>query len=207
VSSTAPAARQQAPPSDAMLIGAITIALLADLPPASLAAALGGVLVPAGIAAGVVAEVAGLVATPVNMRLAGGPASIYTAASEPSRRAAYILAASRRVEAGGTIDAERTFMRQHLQAARARAGAALDVDAAVTANGTLLGWRSRRDAHVDPICARLDGTNFDVTRPPGGYPGQLHGGTCRCSAVAPFGANSRREPAGAGLRGGAGRLG
>lgn len=106
----------------------------------------------------------------------------------PARQAAYLLSAIRRLaEDPEDEPAERRYLRQHLNAERARREAAAKVDKAAEQWGPVLGWRSVRDERVTPECRAADGRNFSATRPPLiGYPGTLHGGTCRCFATAPW---------------------
>lgn len=83
---------------------------------------------------------------------------------------------------------ERTYFGQHLNAERSRREAAARVDVTAKKLGvTTLGWRAVMDDRTTPECRQANGSNFEVARPPAiGYPGTLHGGTCRCRPTAPF---------------------
>jgi uncharacterized protein with gpF-like domain len=83
---------------------------------------------------------------------------------------------------------ERRYFAQHLNAERARMDSARRVDAMAARLGTTrLGWRAQMDARTTAACRLANGHNFDVAKPPLiGYPGTLHGGTCRCVPAPPF---------------------
>lgn len=117
-----------------------------------------------------------------------------TARGEPLKRAAYVVAAARRITAGTrhsgdqstvrvVLAKERRFFRQHVAATRKRASAARQADSVATESGTsTLRWVAVLDDRTTPDCAALDGTVFDIRSPPGGtYPGQRHV-RCRCTS-------------------------
>lgn len=157
----------------------------------------------AGVTAGSVAALVSLtgVSTPVAaavLALSGvglpvtaavaGPASRLTAAAEPSYRAAYLLAAARRVQAlidagmsrQDAVAAERRFAVAHRSAQANRRRAAVAVDQQAARHGVVLGWYARMDARTSAECAAANGKNFTATRPPLiGYPGAVHP-HCRC---------------------------
>jgi hypothetical protein len=136
------------------------------------------------------------------------------------RRAAYILAATRRISSafrqaagagpdehgrytgktpGQTIlDAwqrETGYLRQHLDASRKRNLAAQQVFGVWARSGrpALLGWRARMDSHTTAECAQANGRNFDPSRIPGiGLPGTVHP-NCRCRAVRAYRTDLRVE--------------
>jgi hypothetical protein len=83
---------------------------------------------------------------------------------------------------------ERRYFAQHLNAERARMDSARRVDALAGRLGTTrLGWRAVMDERTTEACRAANGRNFDVAKPPPiGYPGTLHGGTCRCVPAPPF---------------------
>lgn len=134
-----------------------------------------------------------------------GAAARRTAREEMAFRAAYIVAATRRVTDAlraptpirpdqdtqqrpdvaerlrEALARERRFLDQHLAATDNRARAARAADRAAR-GGLRLRWRTQRDDRVDADCARLDGRVFTIGNPPGGkYPGAEHP-RCRCFA-------------------------
>ena len=135
--------------------------------------------------------------------------------AEPGMRARYLLASAERIDrtlkatpapivpAPGqgpadlldrALGAEQRYLQQHLDAQRRRLAAAGMVQQAQAQHGLILGWRTQRDSKVTPDCAALDGSNFRAdTQPAAGWPGALHGGTCRCYPGPPH-ATDRRVP-------------
>jgi hypothetical protein len=104
-----------------------------------------------------------------------------------ARRAMYLLAGARRLASGGNIEAERVFHGAHLAAERRRLEAAEQIDATAAVHGPILGWWAHKDAKTTRACRAAHGTNFSALYPPAmGWPGVLHGGQCRCKAVAPW---------------------
>lgn len=109
-------------------------------------------------------------------------------------RAAFIRNASRRISTrlrGGAspadaVTAERRYWALHERARRSRQDAANEVAQAsakygYTGNVPLLGWYTHKDDRVTPECAAAEGANFRAdVMPMIGWPGTLHGGTCRC---------------------------
>lgn len=122
-------------------------------------------------------------------RTIGQPSALSEASRiEPQFRAAYILAASRRVRdkvAQGVpreqaLRDERRYFLQHMEAMTNRRRAALAVDAAARRYGATLGWHATLDARTTPECRAAHGKNFDVgQRPAIGWPGSVHA-NCRC---------------------------
>lgn len=126
----------------------------------------------------------------------GRPARRATANAEAHRRAAYLIAAARRItyalahpepdqtrrEAlAGAVEAERRYWQQHLDAAARRREAADRADRAAAATGQFR-WVAVLDSRTTPDCRALHGRTFPITGPPGGlYPGQRHP-YCRCTA-------------------------
>ncbi len=183
LSTTAPPASQQPAQQSQALTAAIVLVLASAAPPAVLAAALAGLLAPLGVSALLTGELLELLAGRLPIP-SGRSAAAFTAAAEHVYEAAYLLAAARRLAAGGTIEQERIYARQHLAAVRQRAGAAAEVDATAAAHGSMLVWRAR-DSATDE-CADADGTVFRADDPPmvGGrrcFPGQAHP-NCLCVA-------------------------
>ena len=121
-----------------------------------------------------------------------GPAGRWVRRTTAPRRAAYVLAAARRLAvAEPDLEAERRHLASHLAAERARADAAGRVDMMASLHGPVLGWRAVQDAVTTPGCRSAHGRNFLAARPPliegrPSYPGTQHGGACRCEAVAPY---------------------
>lgn len=126
----------------------------------------------------------------------GHTARRITADAEAMRRAAFLIAAARRITEALTnpgpdrtrrgaladaVDAERRYWRQHLDAAARRAEAADRADQAAALTGRFR-WRAVLDSRTTPDCRALHGRVFPINDPPGGtYPGQRHP-HCRCTA-------------------------
>jgi hypothetical protein len=145
-----------------------------------------------------------------------GDTSRQVASMNAARRAQYVAAAARRVQAaeeearahGESVSAardaalatERRYYQQHLQAMWDRAAAAGRIDMEAAVHGPILGWYARRnDNRTTPECRAADGCNFYVNDPPAiGLPGVVHVG-CRCTAGAPW--PGGRILAGSGTRG------
>jgi hypothetical protein len=82
---------------------------------------------------------------------------------------------------------ERSYELAHERARRRRMEAAVQVAEAANRWGVILGWHTHRDDRTTPECYAAHGTNFRADIPPViGWPGTLHGGTCRCRAGRPF---------------------
>lgn len=110
-----------------------------------------------------------------------GPASRWRRRTEVVRRAQYLVKAAQRLMRGGTLEAERRYLEQHLAAVRARQQAVSFVDAEARRFGPVLGWYAIRDGRTTAECRAAHGANFSAASPPVvGFPGTLHGGTCRC---------------------------
>lgn len=131
-----------------------------------------------------------------------GPAGEWTRRTYPARQGAYVLAAARRLAVEEPdLTAERRYHSQHLTAEMTRVQAAIVVDRLASEHGRVLGWQSVMDDVTTPGCRAADGRNFLVGAPPNiegvpSYPGTLHGGACRCHAVAPWPQASLLPPAG-----------
>lgn len=194
MSVTAPPAQQPPPPappppappaSDHALLAAIVLVLAADATAALTAGLLSVLLAPIGAGATAITAVLALLG-PTGHPPAGRAAQ-FTHAAESAYRAAYLLAAVRRLSTGGTLADEQRYAGQHLAAQKARAGAAAAVDATVGRTGTVtLTWRARMDSRTSDGCRTVDGTVFRVDAPPvvegrRCYPGQVHV-YCRCVA-------------------------
>lgn len=117
-----------------------------------------------------------------------GPAGRANERINVVRRAQYLVnAATRLVQPEHSIDAERRHLESHLNAVRARTEATARVDKAAALHGPELGWHAILDSRTTPECRAAHGHNFSAFNAPKiGYPGTLHGGTCRCRAGTPF---------------------
>lgn len=123
----------------------------------------------------------------------GGPASLWVRRTGPARRAAYALAAARRLAVREPdVDAERRHAAAHLAAERGRREAAADADRLVAAHGPVLGWYAKRpkDEASSAGCWAAHGGNWHVGRPPiiegkPSIPGTVHP-SCRCRSGPPF---------------------
>lgn len=115
-------------------------------------------------------------------------------------RAAYVRNASRRIAArlkagdspSQALGPERRYWQLHEKARRLRQAAADQVartsaQVGLTDGVPLLGWYAHKDDRVTPECRKADGANFTAhVMPAIGWPGTLHGGTCRCVPGPPF---------------------
>lgn len=116
-------------------------------------------------------------------------------------RAAYVRNAAKRIgrqlRAGKTpaeaLGPERRFWQLHERARRARQLAAHEVarvseQVGSNAQGVpWLGWYAHPDDRVTPECKAAGGANFRAdVMPMIGWPGTLHGGTCRCVPGPPY---------------------
>lgn len=112
------------------------------------------------------------------------------ATEEPEYRAAYLLAAARRLteatasdDYAHALDKERRYLDMHVSAGRGRRAAARKVDDVSESDGPLLVWQTQQDSRVDPRCSMLEGRLFTADNPPDGvYPGAVHP-RCRCYAI------------------------
>lgn len=193
--------QQPLPPSDDTgLIAVIAAALATGAATSSITAALAPYLIRAGINPQAFARAAAAVA--VTIRRPSGVAGRIVAAQENTYRAAYVLAAARRITQAarstptGTlsrseairqaITAERRYADLHKQAAANRRATAIQVDTQASRHGLLLGWKAKLDARTSAECRAANGNNFRADRPPLiGYPGSVHP-HCRCQPTAPY---------------------
>lgn len=183
--------RQSQSDHDEAVLIALVLLLLSGLSFAELGRRAMNLLATAGIAAGATAAVlsligaGGVVFTAIPEKV--GPAESFIRRTTVTRRARYILAATKRLQAGGSPTAERALYRAHLAAEEKRAEAGRRVDEAAARFGPTLGWDSVRDSRTTRECAHAHGSNFSALVPPLiGWPGTLHGGNCRCRAVTPW---------------------
>lgn len=182
---------------DAPTYGALVVILLSGQPVALMTQHAFALLAPFGITAAALREALELLVPHLDGGFAlpgvvGGtflsPRSArgFIARTSMPRHAAYLVTAARRLSQGGSLDAERRYLAQHLNAERTRREAAQRVDDAAARHGEVLGWKSVRDDRTTPECRAADGNNFSAIKPPAiGYPGTLHGGSCRCKPVGP----------------------
>ncbi len=192
--------RQPDEPTEEAALAALSVLALSELPLSEFTAMAQELLQPLGLGAQAVADAVALVfpalllgaSLPAFMEQAttdeAGAAERLTLRGTPPRQSAYIVSAARRIERGGTAQDERRYLAQHLAAERTRRDAAKQIDQQAARHGPLLGWISVLDERTTDECRWANGQNFEFDRPPavGGYPGTLHGGTCRCRAGAPF---------------------
>lgn len=115
-----------------------------------------------------------------------GSATGEASSLEPTYRAAYVLAASRRLRglSGEALDkavqGEKRYFNQHMKAVAKRRAAANAVDKARIRYGDDLGWYAKLDSKTSPECRQANGKNFSASRMPAiGYPGAVHP-DCRC---------------------------
>ena len=182
--------RREEQPGDHEMLIAIMLLLMAGLEGSVLLHSLLIVLAPLGVPP---VALAGLLALMGPQGTAHVPPSANDDAlrmlqrGTSARRAMYLLAAARRLSAGGTLDAERRLYKAHLVAERKRGEAVGRVDAAAKQFGPVLGWWAHRDKKTTPVCRTAHGSNFSALTPPAiGWPGTLHAGNCRCKPVAPW---------------------
>lgn len=192
----------QPPPEQldaAAILAALTVLLLSDLPTDRIVEGAKALLAPLGLAVEAIEAAVLLAAGSALFIPSGGPAVRHLARTASPRRAAYLVAAAKRLDAGrrdGTptvaLRAERRYLAQHLAAERTRAEAARRIDRAAAQWGPTLGWFAKGDSRTTLECARAHGADFSALRPPAiGWPGTLHGGACRCRPGPPWNSGRR----------------
>lgn len=228
---TAPAqpATAQAPPqtsqADRQVIAGIAAVLASSAAAGLMAATVARLLKPLQISpeAARGAFIVTMRVTRRQGRRVGGPAERVTATGQDAYRAAYILAAARRINerlsaAGSDSDARRAaladalkaearYAAQQQQAQDNRLSAAQAVDQAAARVGKtapggakLLGWHAVMDARTSAECADANGRNFPADRPPLiGWPGAVHP-HCRCKPGKPFAGARLVDDIGAGRK-------
>lgn len=184
---TSPVAQpeQGEPQTEEAILALVIFALLSGAPAATQTGTITSLLSRLGVPAEASTDALALALPHVSEleRPEGSGAVSVQRRGEFARSARYIVNAAKRLATGGTVDAERRYLSQHIGARRARAEAAEQVADMAARVGPIVGWYSMRDSRVDPLCKVLDGTNFDARRPPLGLlPGAPHGGSCRCRA-------------------------
>lgn len=107
------------------------------------------------------------------------------AANEPTMRARYLLAASRRLtqalidgEFTAGLARERRYLQLHRKAGQRRAKVAREYDR-IAKGHEYLKWVTKGDQHVDAHCRAKAGTVWHVDNPPMPPPGAVHP-WCRC---------------------------
>jgi hypothetical protein len=196
------------PPPDDHLIALIVAALAAYGTAKALTGALRAPFKAAGVSGAALSAVAALFSSgPGEAVKATGPASRWTARQNLARRAAFFLAAARRVQQAvkaarskdepamsairDALATEKRYLGLHVAASAQRVAAAAAVDGMAARHGNLLGWQAKLDPRCSPGCAAASGRNFRADRPPvieghPAFPGAVHGSSCRCRPVAPF---------------------
>jgi hypothetical protein len=182
--------REESEQEHALLI-ALVVLLLAGLPFVAFARRLIALLATAGIGAPSTTAVLGLVGAGGLLfgqpQPTAGPAVGHMQRTGVTRRARYLLAASRRISEGASVDVERRLFAAHAAAENRRLKAAHEVDKVAAKHGPVVGWHAVRDGRTTAECFNSHGANFSALTPPAqGWPGTLHGGQCRCKAVAPW---------------------
>lgn len=177
---------EQAPPRS-RTIDQIALVLGSGVPLASMVAILGPVLGSIGISLAVVQSalylaVSGERAIPKPM--IAGPAVQTSLSLEALYRAAYLLAAAQRLQAGVNqgvplaqlLATEKRYLALHIAAQLNRRAAADAVDRVRRETGTeLIGWKAVMDEKTSPECRAADGKNFHAGIPPTiGFPGAVH---------------------------------
>jgi hypothetical protein len=209
-SPTAPQQQPQQTPSqrDRQIIAGIAAILAAGVATSAAMSTLTALLAPLRInpaAARGAYQVAIRVTGKGSRSTTAGPAEKATRQAADTYRAAYILAAARRINdavsaAGGpaaqraaltaAIQRETRYAGQHVHAQANREASARAVDVAsarvgkAQPDGTrLLGWKAVMDDRTSAECRAANGRNFSATRPPAiGLPGAVHP-HCRCKPV------------------------
>lgn len=192
---------QPPPPPSAQQDTQLALAAAEALSAAVTVAGALGVIGPAAAAAGI-GPLAISGALSVVMAMPGdragfyGPATHTIARVNLARKAQFVVASSRRLQAdvirgrsedqplysvlADAITRERRFYGQHLIAGWGRENAAARVDSASMSYGRLLGWYSVHDPRTSPECRAADRHNFYADQMPAiGYPGMVHP-HCRC---------------------------
>lgn len=204
---TEPQQRPEAQDEGAVL-AALLVVLLAGLPRAQATAYIIEILAAIGIPAAAARQAAALTLPHVEAPdpediSPETPASAQVLATRPARQAAYLKAAAERIASGllsvtvpeqpermSAAEKERRYLRQHLDAERARAEAARKADELAAVHGPVLSWNAVMDDATTAGCREANGKHFHVARWPivegqPALPGMVHGGTCRCSAGPP----------------------
>lgn len=131
-----------------------------------------------------------------------GAASAQVSRMNAARRAQYVVAATKRIQAAvaearakgvpedeafaAALDQEQRYYELHLSAMQNRADAAARTDLAARKYGKILGWLAKNDDRTSAECAAASGKNYYASHMPDiGLPGAVHP-SCRCRPVAPW---------------------
>jgi len=129
-----------------------------------------------------------------------GPASAQASRMNAARRAQYVVAATKRIQAAvaearakgvpedeafaAALAQEQRYYELHLDAMQNRADAAATTDLAARKYGDLLGWLAKKDDRTSAECFAASGKNYYASHMPDiGFPGAVHP-SCRCRPVA-----------------------
>ena len=197
---------QQQKPTDDALIAAIIAAFLAAHTVHAIFSRLRGPVTRSGISGAAMKAAAALVLTMPQQPMEGtGPATRWAVRTNTLRRAAYTLAAMRRIDRAidearaqgepvndaisAALVTERRYFAMHVAADHHRLAATAAVDGMAATHGNLLGWRTVRDKNVTAGCLDADGKSFRVDDPPiveghPSFPGTVHA-LCRCRPARP----------------------
>lgn len=113
-------------------------------------------------------------------------------ASNLSYRAHYAIEATKRIAGKvkngdalrDALSAERTYLRQHLEASEVRTNGAALNEAAARRFGPLLGWVHTGRTHTHrPSHVAANGANYRIDRPPQATEGMLPGQALHCDCV------------------------
>ena len=199
-----PVQQPQQQPDDDDLAAAAIVALGAAATAAAVTALLTSLYARAGIERlALMSAVQVVMSMPPEVTGIAGPATAQVAYLNQVRRGQMVLAIGRRLNNDirqarsegrsvgkallDGVSRETRYFGQHRDAIWSRAKAAMAVDMAALEHGLLLGWYTHLDDRTTPDCAAANGKNFRADAMPLiGYPGTVHGSTCRCTPGAPF---------------------
>jgi hypothetical protein len=196
--------QQQPPPSqqpDAAVLGALTVILLSGASIGAMVPLLVPLLASYGITRAAIRDTLDLLVPHlsggIGLPLLGdilpppGSAQGFIFRTAAPRHAAYLVNGARRLSRSpSSIQTERRYLAQHVDAERGRREAAQRVDVVASLFGPELGWNNPDDSKTSRGCRAMIGKNFSVAHPPLveghlSYPGAVHP-ACRCFASAPF---------------------
>jgi len=198
----------QQQPSHARLVAAAVAVLATAMTAEASVKALRALFRSAGIGGAALTAAVTLVMSWIPGLMEGtGPATRWAVRTNDLKRAEFLIAASRRMQAAAdaaksrnepvrdavaaALATERRYLAMHAAASDQRVAVASRVDGMAEAHGDLLGWQAVKDARCSPGCRSASGKNFRAGQPPvieghPSYPGAVHGATCRCVPVPPF---------------------
>jgi hypothetical protein len=192
--------RQQQPPSqqpDAATLGALVVILLSGQSIALMLPAAAELLASYGITRAAIRDTLDLLVPHlsggVGLPLLGDilppahSAQGFIFRTAAPRHAAYLVNGARRLSRSpSSLQTERRYLAQHVDAERGRREAAQRVDVVASLFGPELGWYNPDDKKTSEGCRAMIGRNFTVADPPTveghkAYPGAVHP-ACRCRA-------------------------